>query len=172
MFFCWCVLASEGCRWLASNESLEWRSGRSLSESGALADKIFGVRELEVVSVRMQEAQDPLRFAKAQWHLYQGVGKLPPPPPGPGKIVLETVKSTSRGVLKPTPRAGEPWTDKERVVLVKSFLKGTHIGVIAGEHERTVGAVTSELRKIGFTDGQLYTTWTLRTPGPSARILQ
>lgn len=46
-------------------------------------------------------------------------------------------------------RAGQPWDEEENSLLIKRFEEGMSINELASQHERTKGAIVSELAKLG-----------------------
>lgn len=104
------------------------------------------------------EQEDPLALAREITAAYvESTKKKPVRQPTSSRIVLEETKPRGgSGVKKAAPRSGEVWTDQERMVLVKAFLKGTHTGTISMDLGRTPGAVCSQLLSIGFTEEQVY----------------
>lgn len=46
-------------------------------------------------------------------------------------------------------RAGKPWDNDESKLLIKRFDEGVLISEIAREHKRTIGAIQSQLLKMG-----------------------
>ena len=45
--------------------------------------------------------------------------------------------------------AGKPWTEEEQTLLVNRYDKGSTVKELSKEHNRTLGAITSRLIKLG-----------------------
>lgn len=89
---------------------------------------------------------DPNSLAKWQYRRYVEHCGRPPAPTG--RIVLEP--ASSKKTKEPRPeRAGEPWTDRERVFLVKGVLQGETLSALVLVHRRSEGSLRSELKRIG-----------------------
>lgn len=106
----------------------------------------------------MNPQDDPLALAREITAAYvESTKREPIRQPTSSRIVLEEAKPRGGGpAKKAAPRSGEPWTDEERMRLVRAFLKGVHTGTISMELGRTPGSVESQLKQIGFTDDQIY----------------
>ena len=144
--FCWCDQRPRAAGgWRSRIFVRVERAGRSLRERGSISRPLL-IEGSMTARLRL----DPLALARAQYRAYSGVGRPVAPPPGPGKIVLEDAKPKAGGARIKPKRSGEPWSDAERINLVRAYLAQERIETIARDHERSEMAVMSELKKIGF----------------------
>jgi hypothetical protein len=90
---------------------------------------------------------DPLGLARSQYAAYTGVGPAAPPP-ATTRIKMEQTQWKKRP--EQPERTGVAWTDAERLALVREYLAGISPDAMALTHQRTKGALRSELMKIGF----------------------
>ena len=73
----------------------------------------------------------------------------------------ETTSLTHDGLtltVVPPLRAGQPWTDEEDAKLRWRFEKGLELDDLALVHERTRGAITAELKRLGLIPSSLRPT--------------
>ncbi len=65
------------------------------------------------------------------------------------EALSKEVKHENKKNRIPPARAGKPWDETESETLVREFDKGTNIGELAKQHQRTRGAIESQLVKLG-----------------------
>lgn len=65
------------------------------------------------------------------------------------KYLEEVHKVIDRGSKRP-PRTGEQWTKTESAQLLQAFNSGTSIMDLAQKHQRTTGAIRSQLQRLGI----------------------
>ena len=65
------------------------------------------------------------------------------------KSALERVQRIERRKKALPERAGQPWDEDESVLLIKEFERGIPVKELARKHQRTVGAIKSQLLKSG-----------------------
>ena len=63
---------------------------------------------------------------------------------------LEKIQEKTKKRKNLPTNAGKPWTEEEQKSLIDRFGKGITINELSKEHERTPGAITSRLVKLGI----------------------
>ena len=62
---------------------------------------------------------------------------------------LETAHRKEKRKKSLPRRAGQPWDDEESSLLIKRYEQSINIKELARQHERTTGAIVSQLSKLG-----------------------
>ena len=65
------------------------------------------------------------------------------------KSALERVQRSEERRRTLPKRAGQPWDEQECLLLIKEFEQGIPVKELASKHQRTVGAIKSQLLKMG-----------------------